>query len=68
MALTPPTVLSDGAGNDLTVVTMLLDGPNTRTINPQSFFFVQVGGVIQVPPDAPDGLYSANYSLTADYQ
>lgn len=68
MALTPPTSLSDGNGNSLTVVTMLLDGPNTRTIQPNYAFFVRVGGVIQVPANAPDGLYSATYNLTADYQ
>ncbi|MEO8618886.1 MAG: DUF4402 domain-containing protein [Sphingomicrobium sp.] len=68
MALTPPATLSDGLGNNLTVVTMLLDGPNTRTIAANQTFFVQVGGVIQVPPNAPDGLYSATYDLTADYQ
>ncbi len=68
MALTPPSTLSDGNGNSLTVVTMLLDGPNTRTIQADHTFFVRVGGVIQVPPNAPSGLYSANYNLTADYQ
>ncbi len=68
MALTPPATLDDGLGNSLTVVTMLMDGPNTRTIQPNSTFFVQVGGVIQVPANAPDGLYSATYDLTADYQ
>lgn len=68
MALTPPTQLSDGNGNNLTMVTMLMDGPNTRTIQANHTFFVRVGGVIQVPPNAPDGLYSAQYIITADYQ
>ncbi len=69
MALTPPASLSDGLGNSIAVVAMFLDGPSTRTIDPLSqTFFVGVGGVIQVQPNQPDGLYSASYDLTADYQ
>lgn len=68
MAMTPPATLADGLGNTITVVTMLLDGPNTRTIAANQTFFVGVGGVIQIPPNAPEGLYSATYDLTADYQ
>ncbi|HEV2043259.1 MAG TPA: DUF4402 domain-containing protein [Sphingomicrobium sp.] len=69
MAMTPPASLSDGLGNSITVVAMFLDGPNTRTIDPVSqAFYVGVGGVIQVQPNQPDGLYSATYDLTADYQ
>lgn len=68
MALTPPTQLSDGNGNNITVVTLFLDGPAIRTIAANHAFFVGVGGVIQVPANAPEGLYSANYNLTADYQ
>jgi len=69
MALTPPALLADGLGNSITVVAMFLDGPNIRTIDPLSrAFYVGVGGVIQVQPNQPDGLYSATYDLTADYQ
>jgi hypothetical protein len=68
MAMTPPATLDDGLGNTITVVTMLLDGPNTRTIAADQTFYVGVGGVIQIPPNAPEGLYSATYDLTADYQ
>jgi hypothetical protein len=68
MALTPPATLSDGAGNSLTVVSLFMDGPPTRVIGAGKSFFVNVGGVIQVPADAADGLYSAEYDLTADYQ
>ena len=69
MALTPPAQLSDGLGNSINVVAMFLDGPNTRTIDSVSrTFYVGIGGVIQVQANQPDGLYSATYDLTADYQ
>lgn len=69
MALTPATLLTDGFGNNITVLSMSLDGPNTRTIDPvDRTFYVGVGGVLQIDADQPEGLYSATYDLTADYQ
>lgn len=68
MQLTPPTTLSDGAGNTLSVVSLFMDGAPIRAIGPARSFFVNVGGVIQIPADAAGGLYSSQYLLTADYQ
>jgi len=68
MSLTPPTDLTNPAGDTLTVLTMSLDGPTTRTIAANHSFFVGVGGIIFVGIDQPEGLYSATYDLTADYQ
>lgn len=69
MALTPATILTDGFGNNITVLSMSLDGSNVRTIDPVAHtFFVGVGGVLQIDADQPEGLYSATYNLTADYQ
>ena len=70
MALTPATVLTNAVtGDTLNVLSMSLDGPNTRTIDPVSLdFYVGVGGVIQVGADQPDGVYTSTYDLTADYQ
>ncbi len=69
MALTPATQLDDGLGNKITVVAMFLDGPNMRTVDPISrAFYVGVGGVIQVAANQPEGMYTATYKLTADYQ
>jgi hypothetical protein len=47
---------------------MTLDGPTTRTIAANQSFFVGVGGTIFVAANQPEGLYSAIYNLTADYQ
>jgi|GEM_PF-1142046 len=68
MALTPPAQLTNPGGDTLTVLAMNLDGPTTRTIAADQTFFVGVGGVIFVAANQPEGLYSATYDLTADYQ
>ena len=68
MELTPPTELTNLAGDTITVLAMTLDGPTTRTIAANQSFFVGVGGTIFVAANQPEGLYSATYDLTADYQ
>jgi hypothetical protein len=68
MALTPPTQLSNPAGDTLDVLTLNIDGPTTRTIAADHTFFVGVGGIIFVAANQAEGLYSATYDLTADYQ
>jgi hypothetical protein len=68
MALTPPTDLINLAGDTMPVLAMNLDGPTTRTIAADHTFFVGIGGVIFVAANQPEGLYSATYDLTADYQ
>ena len=68
MTLTPPTDLANPAGDTIPVLAMNLDGPTTRTINASHSFFVGVGGVIFIAANQPEGLYSAVYDLTADYQ
>lgn len=68
MALTPPLVLTSPGGDTIDVLGMNLDGPTTRTIAANQSFFVGVGGVIFVAANQPEGLYTATYDLTADYQ
>ena len=68
MALTPPLVLSSPGGDTIDVMAMSLDGPTTRTIVANQSFFVGVGGIIFVAANQPEGLYTATYDLTADYQ
>ena len=68
MALTPPTELANPGGDTILVMNMSLDGPNSRTIGANSSFFVGVGGTIFIAANQPEGLYSATYDLTADYQ
>lgn len=69
MDLTPPAVLTNGTGDTITVLGMTLDGPTTRTIDPVTqTFYVGVGGTLFIDVNQAEGLYSANYDLTADYQ
>ncbi len=68
MDLTPPTELTNLAGDTITVLGMTLAGPAVRTIAANSSFFVGVGGTIFIGINQPEGLYSATYDLTADYQ
>lgn len=68
IALTPATELTNPAGDTIPVLAMNLDGPTTRTIAANQSFFVGVGGVIFIAANQEEGLYSAVYDLTADYQ
>ena len=68
LALTPPAALIDGNGNSLSVVSMSLDGPASRTIGADQSFYVRVGGVIAVAADQAAGTYSGTYDLKADFQ
>jgi hypothetical protein len=68
LALTAPLVLTNPAGDTIDVLVLTLDGPTTRTIAANQSFFVGVGGTIFVAANQPEGLYSATYDLTADYQ
>ena len=61
MALTPPTELTNPAGDIITVLSMNLDGPTTRTIATDHTFFVGVGGIIFLIANQPEGLYTADY-------
>ena len=68
IALTPPAQLTNPAGDTLDVLTLNIDGPTTRTIAANHSFFVGVGGIIFVAANQAEGIYSATYDLTADYQ
>lgn len=73
VTLNPPAVLTNAASDTVTVDSMALDGSglltDTRTIDPVDLtFYVAVGGQITVAADQPDGDYSADYLITADYQ
>jgi hypothetical protein len=68
MTLTPATELTNPAGDIITVLSMSLDGPTTRTIAANQTFFVGVGGVLYIEANQPEGVYTSTYDLTADYQ
>ena len=62
-----PGVLTSGAGDTVTVLAITLDGSNVRTIDASRAFFVNVGGILYIDANQPDGLYEATLNVTAWY-
>jgi hypothetical protein len=72
LSLTPPTgnIITSGGGATITVNSMSLDqgGLATRVIAPGGSFSVYVGGNFQIAANQPNGVYTGNFTLTANYQ
>lgn len=71
VVIIPPTQLIDTNGDTIDVLALTLDngGNPIRTIDPTArTFFVGVGGIIDVAANQPDGVYSATFQVTANYQ
>lgn len=65
----PPATLDSAAGDSVTVLGMTLDGPATRSVDPVSrAFYVGVGGTLLIEADQPEGDYTADFVVTANYQ
>lgn len=71
LTLSAPTVLTSGV-NSLTVNSMTFDNggglSTTRTINSTGAFAIGVGGDFAIAANQPNGVYTAAYTVTADYQ
>lgn len=72
LTLAPPSVLvsTTNAADTIVVSSMVLDNGNVtlRKIDATSAFQVGVGGSFAIAASQPNGLYKANFDLTADYQ
>jgi hypothetical protein len=69
MTMNPPAQLIDGVGDTITVLGLTFDGSAIKTIDPTTrAFFVGVGGSIQIAANQPDGVYTATFDVTANYQ
>lgn len=72
LALSAPAVLVSTTNplDTITVTSMVLDNGNllVRTIGGGGTFQVGVGGDFAIAANQPNGLYKANFDLTADYQ
>jgi hypothetical protein len=62
-----PLTLSNGLGDTVSVLAITLDGPNVRTIDASRAFFVNVGGILYVAANQPEGIYQATLNVTAWY-
>ena len=68
VTVTAPAVLTSPLGDTLTVLALTLDGPPLRSIDAVNrTFFFGVGGIIQIGVDQPEGVYTSNYDVTANY-
>ncbi len=64
-----PAELTSVGGDVITVLALTMDGPALRTVDPDSrAFFVGVGGILQIEADQPEGEYTADFEVTANYQ
>jgi hypothetical protein len=69
VSVTSPATLANSNGDTIDVLALTLDGGPIRSIDPVTrSFFVGVGGILMLGANQPDGDYSANFTLTAQYQ
>lgn len=71
VVVVPPVQLTDINGDTIDVLALTLDngGNPIRTIDPTArTFFVGVGGILDIAANQPDGVYSATFQVTANYQ
>jgi hypothetical protein len=69
VTINPPTELTDAAGDTITVLALTLDGTARKTIDPTTHaYFFGIGGVLQIGADQPEGVYSATFDVSANYQ
>lgn len=67
--LTAPSTLDDGLGNTINVLAMTMDGPAFRYADPvMGTIFVNVGGILYIDADQPDGEYTGTFNLYAEYR
>ena len=62
-----PGTLGDGFGNTVTVLALTMDSGPVITIDATRAFFFHVGGILMVGANQPEGLYSAEFDVTANY-
>lgn len=64
--VTSPGTLSNGT-DTVTVISLVMDRPALIQIDATRAFTFYVGGTIQLAPNQPEGLYSAEFDVTAQY-
>ena len=69
IVVNPPATMANANGDLLTVLALPLEGSPVKTIDPTTRAFTfGVGGIIMVNANQPEGLYSADFDVTAIYQ
>ena len=65
--VTNPVLLANGLGDNVTVLALTMDGPAIRTIDATRAFNFNVGGILLVNANQPEGIYQADFDVTAQY-
>lgn len=66
---TTPTQLSDSTGDTIDVLALTLQGSAIKQVDPTSHAFTfGMGGILQIAADQPEGIYSASFTVSANYQ
>ena len=69
VTIDPPVELTSALGDTIPVLALTMDGPATRSIDPVArTFFVGVGGTLQIGAEQAEGVYTADFEVTANYQ
>ena len=65
--VTNPVTLDNGAGDTVTILALTMDTPALIQIDATRAFIFHVGGILQVGANQPEGIYSAEFDVTAQY-
>ncbi|WP_458389621.1 DUF4402 domain-containing protein [Sphingomonas sp. F9_3S_D5_B_2] len=69
VTMTQPTELASTAGDKITVLALTLQGSPIKQIDPTTrAFFFGIGGILQIAADQPEGVYTATFNVSANYQ
>ena len=67
ITVTNPVLLPNGLGDNVTLLALTLDGPPVRTISATRAYSFNVGGILMVNANQPEGLYQSDFDVTANY-
>ena len=65
--VTNPGTLANGLGDTVTVISLTMDRPALIQIDASRAYEFYLGGTIQIAPNQPEGIYSAELDVTAQY-
>lgn len=69
VVINPPTQLTSVAADNIQVLALTLEGSPFKTIDPSTRTFAfGVGGILLIAADQPEGVYTATFNVTANYQ
>ena len=67
ITVTNPVLLANGLGDNVTVLALTMDSPAIRTIDATRAFNFNVGGILLVNANQPEGIYQSDFDVTAQY-